>query len=291
MSDNRGSQDNAPPVAAAIQMASGPKVSANLIEADRLLGEAAAAGASLAVLPENFAMLGRRDEERLSEAEPEGSGPLQEWLASQARKHRMWIVGGTIPLTAGDDKCTGSCLVFDADGERRARFDKMHLFDVSIPDSDERYHESASTRAGDEVVVIDSPVGRLGLAVCYDLRFPELFRAMAAQGAEVFAVPSAFTVQTGRAHWEMLCRARAVENLAWVIAGAQGGYHVDGRETWGHSLIVDPWGVVVAEQQQGAGVVTAPVAPEKRNRLRERFPVLEHRREQLWSFGPRTRSD
>ena len=279
------SENNTPPVAAAIQMASGPNVSANLIEADRLLKEAAEAGAILAVLPENFAMLGRRDEERLSEAEPEGDGPLQQWLAQRARQYGLWVVGGTIPLQADGQRCTGSCLVYDDQGERRARFDKMHLFDVTLPDSDERYHESASTRAGDEVVVLDSPVGRLGIAVCYDLRFPELFRAMSAQGAEVFAVPSAFTVQTGRAHWELLNRARAVENLAWVIAGAQGGYHVDGRETWGHSMIVDPWGTVVAQKEQGGGVITSPISLDKNASLRQRFPVLDHRRNDLWPLA------
>ncbi|MDQ2069956.1 carbon-nitrogen hydrolase family protein [Natronospira bacteriovora] len=266
------------PVIAAIQMASGPQVSANLIEAERLLEEARAAGACLAVLPENFAMLGQTDEERLQEAESDGDGPLQTWLADRARRLDMWIVGGTIPLAAGAGRVSGACLVYDDTGERRARFDKMHLFDVTLPDGRERYRESDSTRPGDEVVVIDSPVGRLGLAVCYDLRFPELFRAMTDQGAEVFAVPSAFTVQTGRAHWELLLRARAVENLAYVAAGAQGGFHVSGRETWGHSMIVEPWGSVVAERKQGAGVVTAPISLERLRTLRESFPVLEHRR-------------
>lgn len=266
------------PIIAAIQMASGPQVSANLIEAERLLAEAAAAGACLAVLPENFAMLGRSDEERLTEAEEEGDGPLQAWLSDRARRHGMWIVGGTIPIKAGPDRVSGACLVYDDQGKRQARFDKMHLFDVTLPDGRERYRESDSTLAGDSVVVIDSPVGRLGLAVCYDLRFPELFRAMAEKGAEVFAVPSAFTVQTGRAHWELLLRARAVENLAYVVAGAQGGFHVSGRETWGHSMIVDPWGTVVAQQPQGPGVVTAEIALERLHSVRESFPVLNHRR-------------
>lgn len=279
------SEGNPAPLAAAIQMASGPNVSANLIEADRLLKEAADAGAVLAVLPENFAMLGRRDEERLREAEPDGEGPLQDWLAQRARQYGLWIVGGTIPLQVDQERCAGSCLVYDDQGERRGRFDKMHLFDVTLPESGDLYHESASTRPGDQVVVLDSPVGRLGIAVCYDLRFPELFRAMSARGAEVFAVPSAFTRQTGRAHWELLNRARAVENLAWVIAGAQGGYHVEGRETWGHSMIVDPWGQVVAEKDQGAGVVTSPISLEKNASLRRRFPVLEHRRNDLWPLA------
>jgi len=266
-------------IAAAIQMASGPNVSANLIEAERLLAAAAAEGAVLAVLPENFAMLGKEDAERVEFAEPDGDGPLQNWLSEQARRHNMWIVGGTIPIAAGKNQVSGACIVVDESGERRARFDKIHLFDVTLPDGgQEQYSESRSTRAGDQVVVIDSPVGRLGLAVCYDLRFPELFRRMSEQGAEVFAVPSAFTAQTGRAHWELLLRARAVENLAYVVAGAQGGFHVSGRETWGHSMIIDPWGNVLAECEQGAGVVTAHLAPEKLHSLRERFPVLEHRK-------------
>jgi nitrilase len=265
------------PRAAAIQMASGPNVSANLIEAERLLADAAEQGAALAVLPENFAMLGQSDEDRVAHAEPEGDGPLQEWLAAQARRHGLWIVGGTIPLAAEAGRVSGACLVTDEAGQVRGRFDKMHLFDVTLPDGKETYSESASTRPGREVVVLDSPIGRLGLAVCYDLRFPELFREMSAQGAEVFAVPSAFTAQTGRAHWELLLRARAVENLCYVVAGAQGGFHVSGRETWGHSMIVDPWGTILAEQEQGAGSVSAEISLERLRSLRKRFPVLEHR--------------
>lgn len=271
------SDDKPSPIAAAIQMASGPNVSANLIEAERLLATAAEQGAALAVLPENFAMLGQSDEDRVAHAEADGDGPLQEWLAGQARRHDLWIVGGTIPLAAESGRISGACLVMDETGARRARFDKMHLFDVTLPDGRETYSESASTRPGSDVVVLDSPIGRLGLAVCYDLRFPELFREMSAQGAEVFAVPSAFTAQTGRAHWELLLRARAVENLCYVVAGAQGGFHVSGRETWGHSMIVDPWGTVLAEQEQSAGSVTAEISLERLRSLRKRFPVLDHR--------------
>lgn len=269
--------DKAPKVAA-IQMASGPNVSANLIQAEKLLAEAAAEGAALAVLPENFAMLGKTDSERLDHAEQEGDGPLQVWLAEQARRNDIWIVGGTIPLVASAGKVSGACLVYNHKGERRARFDKMHLFDVTLPDGREEYRESDSTEAGDQVVVVDSPLGRLGLAVCYDLRFPELFREMSAQGAEVIAVPSAFTAQTGRAHWEVLLRARAVENLCYMVAGAQGGFHVEGRETWGHSMIVDPWGSILAEKGQNPGVATAEISLERLRHLRERFPVLGHRR-------------
>lgn len=276
MSDEKPS-----PIAAAIQMASGPNVSANLIEAERLLATAAEQGAALAVLPENFAMLGQSDEDRVAHAEADGDGPLQEWLAGQARRHDLWVVGGTIPLAAESGRISGACLVMDDNGERRARFDKMHLFDVTLPDGRETYRESASTRPGRDVVVLDSPIGRLGLAVCYDLRFPELFREMSAQGAEVFAVPSAFTAQTGRAHWELLLRARAVENLCYVVAGAQGGFHVSGRETWGHSMIVDPWGTILAKQEQGAGSVAAEISLERLRNLRKRFPVLDHRTDKV----------
>ncbi|MEA5445665.1 carbon-nitrogen hydrolase family protein [Gammaproteobacteria bacterium AB-CW1] len=275
-SHDRPGEEQAPR-AAAIQMASGPHVSANLLEAERLLAAAAASGAALAVLPENFAMLGQDDAERVEHAEGDGDGPLQQWLKEQARRHEIWIVGGTIPLEAEAGRISAACLVYDHAGERRARFDKMHLFDVTLPDGREQYRESASTRPGREVVVLDSPIGRLGLAVCYDLRFPELFREMSDQGAEVFAVPSAFTAQTGRAHWELLLRARAVENLCYVVAGAQGGFHVSGRETWGHSMIVDPWGGILAEQEQGSGVVSAPISLERLRSLRKRFPVLSHR--------------
>lgn len=265
--------------AAAIQMASGPNVSANLIEAERLLAAAAEQGAALAVLPENFAMLGQSDADRVAHGETPGDGPLQEWLAGQARRHGLWIVGGTIPLAADADRISGACLVYDETGTVRGRFDKMHLFDVTLPDGKETYRESASTRPGEDLLVLDSPVGRLGVAVCYDLRFPEMFRKMSAMGAEVFAVPSAFTAQTGRSHWELLLRARAVENLCYVVAGAQGGFHVSGRETWGHSMIVDPWGTVLAEQEQGAGSVSAEISLERLRSLRQRFPVLTHRQD------------
>jgi len=267
-----------PPVVAAIQMASGPQVSANLLQAESLLAQAAEAGASLAVLPENFAMLGAKDSDRLAHAEAEGDGPLQEWLADQARRHSMWIVGGTLPIQSAPGKISAACIVVNDAGQQQGRFDKMHLFDVTLPDGRERYSESESTEPGDKVVVLDSPLGRLGLAVCYDLRFPELFRAMADKGAEVIAVPSAFTAQTGRAHWEILLRARAVENLCYVVAGAQGGFHVEGRETWGHSMIVDPWGSILAEQGQGNGVAIAEISLSRMKHLRERFPVLNHRR-------------
>jgi deaminated glutathione amidase len=265
---------------AAIQMVSGTDLHANLEQAAALLEEAAVAGARLAVLPENFALMGAGDAAKLAVAELPGAGPIQEFLSTQAARHRLWIVGGTIPLQqAGQvDRAYASCLVFDDQGRQVARFDKIHLFDVHIPGRDESYSESASTLAGDEVVVLDTPVGRLGLAVCYDLRFPELFRHMLDQAVEIVALPSAFTAATGRAHWEVLLRARAIENLCFVVAPNQGGKHAGGRETWGDSLIVDPWGQVLDRLAQGPGVVLGEIDLERQRQTRAGFPALQHRR-------------
>lgn len=266
--------------AAVIQMVSGTDLHANLEQASALLAQAAAAGAGLAVLPENFALMGAGDAAKLAVAEPAGSGPIQDFLSAQALRHRLWIVGGTVPLIERENtgRAFASCLVYDDHGRPAARFDKIHLFDVNIPGRDETYSESASTVAGEEVVVLDSPVGRLGLAVCYDLRFPELFRRMLTQRVQVIALPSAFTAATGRAHWEILLRARAIENLCFVLAPNQGGTHVGGRETWGDSLIVDPWGQVLDRLAQGPGVVLADIDLERQDQTRQVFPALQHRR-------------
>jgi nitrilase len=261
-----------------IQMASGPQVTANLYEAGRLIEQAVMAGARLVVLPENFAIMPHRDSDRLAAAETEGAGPIQEFLADTARRHGVWLVGGTLPLQSRDPRrVRAACLLFNDRGERVARYDKIHLFDVRL-DSGEEYHESSAIEAGDTPVVVDTPFGRLGLAVCYDLRFPELFRAMLDQGAELFAVPSAFTVRTGRAHWELLVRARAVENLAYVVAAAQGGYHVNGRETFGDSMIVSPWGEVLDRLGRGSGVVLAEFDRGLFESTRSHFPSIAHRR-------------
>jgi nitrilase len=266
-------------IVTAIQMASGPNVSANLIEARRLIRVAAEAGAQLVVLPENFALMGMTEQDKVQVREPEGKGPIQDFLAEQAARHHLWLVGGTIPLVAGDNhKVRAACLLFDAQGRRVARYDKIHLFDVNLPDHGESYHESASTEPGQQVVVADTPFGGLGLAICYDLRFPELFRGMADQGVRIIAVPSAFTAITGAAHWELLVRARAVENLSYVIAAAQGGYHVNGRETYGDSMIVDPWGSVLDRLPRGSGVVVAEINNNFINTTRRNFPVLAHRK-------------
>ncbi len=268
-----------PPKVAAIQLTSGPKVAANLMEAERRIAEAAKAGASLAVLPENFGFMGKRDRDLLEHREQPGEGPLQRFLAQAASRHHIWLVGGTIPLAGGDpERVRSACLLVDPKGRQVARYDKIHLFDVRLPGGEERYAESAVIEPGSEPVVVDTPVGRLGLAVCYDLRFPELFRCLLDRGMEVLALPAAFTAVTGKAHWEVLVRARAIENLVFTIAAAQGGYHLSGRETYGHSLIVDPWGVVLAKLSRGAGAVVAELDREFQDSARHSFPVIAHRR-------------
>ena len=263
----------------AVQMATGPNVNANLFEAERLVKEAVAGGAGLVVLPENFAFMGKRGEDMLPLREENGSGPLQSFLSRVAEQNRVWLVGGTIPMLADDrGRVRSACLVFDDHGRQLARYDKIHLFDVSLPGVDERYHESATIEPGEGVVVLDSPFGRLGVAVCYDLRFPELFRVMLDQGVEMLAVPSAFTAITGKAHWETLVRARAIENLAYVVAAAQGGFHLNGRETHGHSMVVDPWGTVLAQVPRGPGFICCPVDHEFQSSVRRNFPTIDHRR-------------
>lgn len=266
------------PRVAAIQMNSGADVTTNLREAGRLMAQAAAQGAELIVLPENFALMARNDEARVRAGEVDGSGQIQDFLADKAQTLRTWIVGGTLPVVAGADKVYARCPLYDSQGKRVAFYDKIHLFDVSVNAAGESYNESARMQPGDRAVLADTPFGRLGLAVCYDLRFPELFRTLTAQGATLFAVPSAFTRSTGRVHWELLNRARAVENLAFVIAAAQTGRHDNGRETWGHSLIVEPWGEILAERAAEPGIITASLDAEAQARLRQRFPALDHRR-------------
>jgi nitrilase len=263
---------------AALQMTSGAEVAANLNEARGLLQEAHSAEATLAVLPENFAFMGLHDADKLAIGEPEGSGPIQDFLAETARRLNLWIIAGTIPLrVAGDVRVAAASLVFDAQGERVGRYDKIHLFDVEIPERAESYRESANMAPGKTPTVIDTPVGRIGLAVCYDVRFPELFRNLSAAGAELFVLPSAFTAPTGRAHWETLLRARAIENLSYVIAPAQSGFHPNGRETYGDSMIVDYWGRILARLPRGRGCVTAEVDRVRQAEVRRSFPALAHR--------------
>lgn len=263
----------------AVQMATGLNVSANLFEAERLVKEAAGGGARLVVLPENFAFMGQRGEDQIPLREPDGSGPLQSFLSRVAEQNRVWLVGGTIPLVAEDGgRVRAASLVFDAAGQRVARYDKIHLFDVCLPGGKERYEESATIEPGQSVVVVDSPFGRLGVAVCYDLRFPELFRRMLDEGMEILAIPSAFTAISGKAHWEALVRARAIENLAYVVAAGQGGFHLNGRETHGHSMVVDPWGTVLGQIPRGAGYICCPLDRGFQASVRRNFPTIEHRR-------------
>ena len=262
---------------AAIQMASGPNVTANLAEAEKLIKIAVQQQAELVVLPENFAIMGVAETDKVKIAEEYGSGLLQDYLKDQAVKHNIWLVGGTIPLRSQEPgKVFAACLLLDPEGNVVARYDKIHLFDVTIEASNESYTESETISAGNDIVVVDTPFGRLGLAVCYDLRFPELFRAMVEQKMEICALPSSFTSLTGKVHWESLLRSRAIENLSFMLAADQGGYHVGGRETHGDSMIVDPWGLVLNRLPHGTGVVVANIDLAKLEHTRKMFPALEH---------------
>src|ERR1700724_499770 len=263
---------------AAIQMTSSHDVAENLASAAALLREAKDAGALVACLPENFSFIGLKDADKLQVAEADGNGPVQAFLSDTARRLKMWILGGTIVIRTKDSsRVANASLLIDADGERVARYDKIHLFDVAIPGREEKYLESTHVMPGREAVIADTPVGKLGLSVCYDMRFPELYRDLVARGAEWLAMPAAFTVPTGRAHWETLLRARAIENLCYVVAPAQTGTHTSGRETYGDSLIVDYWGQVMSRLTKGPGVITAEVDLAKEAETRARFPALDNR--------------
>lgn len=269
-----------PFTAAAIQMVSHDQVDANLKTAADLIAQAAGAGAKLVVLPENFAFIGRYEGAVAKVAETPGeTGPIQQFLASQAATHALVLVGGSVPLAdMGSDKIFASSLVYGPDGRCMARYDKLHLFDVQIGDQ-EGYKESATYTAGNAVITVDTPYAKLGMSICYDLRFPELYRQLTQRGAELLLVPSAFTATTGAAHWSSLLRARAVENLTYVVAPNQGGVHANGRETYGHSMIIDPWGQVLASHtESNAGVITATIDPNEQQALRQRFPALSHAR-------------
>jgi len=260
--------------AAAVQMVSTPKVGENLAAAAKLIARAAEKGAKLVALPEYFCILGMSGTDKVAAREKDGAGPIQEFLSETARRHGVWLVGGSVPLECADPgKVRNSCLVYDSDGRRVARYDKIHLFGLEL--GAERFDEAKTIEAGTQPCAIESPFGRIALSVCYDVRFPELYRALAPM--DIILVPSAFTATTGRAHWETLLRARAIENLAWVLAPAQGGKHQNGRETHGHSMIIDPWGKVVAERAAGPGVVMADIDPQFQAKLRSSLPALEHR--------------
>lgn len=264
----------APFKAAVVQMVSTPKVEENLAAAGELVAQAANQGAKLIALPEYFCIFGMRDGDKVAAREKDGVGPIQEFLSETARRHAVWLVGGSVPLECADPgKVRNSCLVYDSDGRRVARYDKIHLFGLEL--GAERFDEARTIEAGAEPRAVDSPFGRIALSVCYDVRFPELYRALAPM--DIILVPSAFTATTGRAHWETLLRARAIENLAWVLAPAQGGKHLNGRQTHGHSMVVDPWGKVVAERAAEPGVVVADIDPTFQAKMRLSLPALTHR--------------
>lgn len=271
---DNGRSDAAAVRIAAVQMASVPRVESNLKEAAWLIETAVEQGAKLVALPEYFGIMGMKDTDKVAVREEFGKGPIQEFLSDTAKKHGIWIVGGSVPLVASSPKkVMNTSLVYDNKGKCVARYDKIHLFGFEM--GDERYSEQTTIEHGKQVVAFDTPFGRIGLSICYDLRFPELYRAMGE--VDLILVPSAFTETTGKAHWETLIRARAIENLAYVLAPAQGGYHLNGRETHGDSMIVDPWGVILDRLPRGSGVVVAGMNRAHIQRLRQSLPALSHR--------------
>jgi len=261
---------------AALHMVSTPDVDRNLATATRLVGEAAHAGARLVALPEYFCLMGRRDEDKLAIAEADGQGPIQDALSALARRHGLWLIGGTLPIRAATPgRVRNACCVWGPDGARVARYDKIHLF--SFDNGREAYDEARVLEAGDTPVAFEAEGHRVGLSVCYDLRFPELYRALMTPPCDLLVVPAAFTYTTGQAHWELLLRARAVENQCHVLAIGQGGLHENGRRTWGHSMVIDPWGEVMAMQAEGEGVVAGELSAPRRDAVRTQLPALRHR--------------
>ncbi|MCP1576780.1 carbon-nitrogen hydrolase family protein [Herbaspirillum rubrisubalbicans] len=260
---------------AALQMVSTPEVEQNFDAAARLVAQAAQQGAQLVLLPEYWPIMGRHERDKLAHAEADGSGPIQQHMSALAREHRLWLVGGTLPLqSAVSDKVLNTSLVYGPEGQRVARYDKIHLF--NFVRGEENYDEARTIEYGSEVRSFEAPFGRVGLSVCYDLRFPELYRAMGE--CALIVMPAAFTYTTGRAHWELLLRARAIENQCYVLASAQGGQHVNGRRTWGHSMLVDPWGEIVSVLPEGEGIVIGDIDPHRLQYVRECLPALRHRK-------------
>lgn len=258
-----------------IQMVSSAKIDENMQHVEQLMIQAQQEQAELVVLPENFAFMGLKENDKLHIAEVYGQGPIQEKISKLARQLGLWVVAGTIPVKGEGAKVRASSIVYDNKGINVARYDKIHLFDVRVSEH-EAHQESATIERGNELVVVDTPVGKIGLTVCYDLRFPELYQQLLYKGAQLFTVPSAFTEVTGLAHWEVLLRARAIENLSYVLAPNQGGHHENGRTTFGHTLAVDPWGKVLAKQDIGSGVVTIEPDLQHLQQLRRQFPCVDH---------------
>jgi predicted amidohydrolase len=269
--------DKQTPRIAAVQMTATDKLDQNLAIAEKLIHEAADLQADVVVLPEMFTMMGNAVQKQQIK-EKMGEGRIQDFLRDQARRHHLWLVGGTTPIACEkDDKVRAACLIYDPEGLCRGRYDKIHLFDALLAANSEIYRESDATEAGTECAVIETPLGTLGLSVCYDVRFPELYRTLVDKGAEILLVPAAFTVPTGRAHWEVLLRARAIENQCYVVAADQVGEHGGGRVTYGHSLIINPWGEVIAQLTHEPGVIVAPIDLKALHQLRCDMPVLRHR--------------
>ncbi|WP_454781154.1 carbon-nitrogen hydrolase family protein [Legionella sp. WA2022007384] len=261
--------------AALVQMVSSAGVADNLQQVEQLMTQAREEQAELVLLPENFAFMGIHETDKLQIGEGYGAGPIQQKISQLSKKLGLWVIAGTIPLKSSGSKVRASCLVYDDQGKCVARYDKIHLFDVNVS-SNETYQESMSIERGHELALVETPVGKIGLTVCYDLRFPELYQQLMLQGAQVFTVPSAFTAITGLAHWEVLLRARAIENLCYVLAANQGGRHENGRTTFGHSMIVDPWGKILTQKETGAGVVTADINLQNQREIRRKFPCIDH---------------
>ncbi|HLB56761.1 MAG TPA: carbon-nitrogen hydrolase family protein [Coxiellaceae bacterium] len=264
---------------AAIQMCSSHVVDENLATAAKLIAEAAKNQAQLIVLPEMFAIMGKKPTDKVDVKEKYGSGKIQNFLSQQAKMHNTWIVGGTIPIACEDEKkVRAASIVYDHNGNAVARYDKIHLFDVTISET-ESYKESDTTEPGNDIIVVDTPVGKLGLSVCYDIRFPGLFTQLMNDGAEIIAIPSAFTVKTGEAHWQALSRSRAIENFCYVVGAAQGGTHTSGRPTYGHSIIVEPWGSIIQEiTELGNAIAYADIDLKKLHEIRASVPVMQHQK-------------
>tara|TARA_Y100000992_G_C21272069_1_gene497515 strand:+ start:1629 stop:2462 length:834 start_codon:yes stop_codon:yes gene_type:complete len=262
---------------ASIQLSSGPNIQANLLEVGKYLEQISKTDSKLAVLPENFAMMPESDSEFLTNSETEGSGPIQDFISEKARIYKLWIIAGTIPIrTDNPKKVTSTTFVYNDKGEVVTRYDKVHLFDVELPNSDESYNESEVFQSGKDLKVVKTPIGVIGLSICYDLRFPELFRLQKSHNVEILVIPSAFTEQTGKVHWETLVKARAIENLCYVVTSCQDGYHISGRQTHGNSMIVNPWGQIMSRLSSGSGFIESEIDIKKLNSIREKFPVLEH---------------
>jgi nitrilase len=264
-------------IVSAIQLNSGPNIKVNLYDVSTLIEQIADTDSKMVVLPENFALMPENDEDYIKSSEVLGDGQIQNHLSELASKYKLWIVGGTIPIKSTDDnRVMASTITYNDNGERVSLYNKIHLFDVTLPKSKESYNESKYFMPGEKIEVIDTPIGRAGIACCYDLRFPELFRLQHEKNIDVIILPASFTEQTGKVHWETLVKARAIENLSFVVSSCQGGYHINGKKTYGHSMIVNPWGQTLDIIEKGKGFISAAIDLTQLRSIRENFPVLDH---------------